>query len=344
MKAGLITGQRRLELVDVPEPEVAPGHAVVEIERCGVCGSDVAAYRSGLPYTPFLHGHEWCARVLEVGDEVTTLSSGDRVVCGAVEACGSCAPCRAGRPHNCALLMDLRGPHGEPPPPHGGYAPRISLDARRLVPVPESFTPSTAGQVEPCAVAHHGVARTPIGPDDLVVVQGCGPIGLVAVQLARAAGAGRVVAVEPGEHRRELAARLGADDVVEPGDAALALVRDHTAGMGADVVLECAGSSPALDAAVTLARTGGWVSMIGVSSVPVTVTPGLWLVREITVAASMAHTRHDFEAVIALLGSGALDVEPVHSSTIALDELDDAMADLADARSGLLKVLVDPSR
>jgi threonine dehydrogenase-like Zn-dependent dehydrogenase len=212
------------------------------------------------------------------------------------------------------------------------------------VPVPESFTPSTAGQVEPCAVAHHGVARTPIGPDDLVVVQGCGPIGLVAVQLARAAGAGRVVAVEPGEHRRELAARLGADDVVEPGDAALALVRDHTAGMGADVVLECAGSGPALDAAVTLARTGGWVSMIGVSSVPVTVTPGLWLVREITVAASMAHTRHDFEAVIALLGSGALDVEPVHSSTIALDELDDAMADLADARSGLLKVLVDPSR
>ncbi len=343
MQAGLITGTRRLDLVEVPEPVAAPGHAVVAIERCGICGTDVAAYRSGLPYTPFLHGHEWCATVLEVGDGVRAVGPGDRVVCGAPEACGTCASCRAGRPGTCLGLMDLRGPNGEPPPPHGGYAPRLALDARRLVPIPVTLSPEAAGQVEPCAVAHHGLGRTPVGPDDLVVVQGCGPIGLVALQLARRAGARRVVAVEPDESRRAMATTLGAHDVVAPGDDALALVRDHTGGLGADVVLDCAGSGPALDAAVTLARTGGQVTMIGVSSVPVTITPGLWLVREITVTASLAHTRDDFRSVIAMLSDGSLVVEPLHSATVGLDELDAALGDLADSASGRLKVLVDPT-
>lgn len=343
MKVGLITGERTLDLVDMPEPTATPGQAVVAIERCGICGTDVAAYRSGLPYTPFLHGHEWCGQVLEVGDGVESVAPGDRVVCGAPLACGGCASCRAGRPETCLGLMDLRGPNGEPPPRHGGYAARLGLDARRLVPVPTTLTPEVAGQVEPCAVAHHGVARSPIGPDDLVVVQGCGPIGLVAVQLARAAGARMVVAVEPDERRRAVAATLGADHVIEPGATASELVRDHSNGLGADVVLECAGSGTALDAAVTVARTGGWVSMIGVSSVPVTVTPGLWLVREITVAASLAHTRSDFESVIEMLSNESLVVEPLHSATVPLEGLGEAMADLADRRSDWLKVLVDPS-
>lgn len=342
MKAGMITGERTLELLDMPEPVAAPGHAVVAIERCGVCGTDVSAYKTGGPYTPFLHGHEWCGHVVEAGDGVH-LAVGDRVVSGAPEACGTCAQCRAGRPANCLGIMDLRGPGGEAPPPHGGFAPRIAIDARRLVPVPVTLSPEAAGQIEPSAVARHGVGRTPIGPDDLVVVQGCGPIGLVAVQLARRAGARHVVAVEPDEDRRRMATTLGADQVVAPGDEAMTLTRDLTRGLGADIVLDCAGSGAALDSAVALARTGGWVTMIGVSSLPVTVTPGLWLIREITVAASLAHTRGDFDDVIAMLDEGSLVVEPLHSATVGLDDLDAAMADLADADKGLLKVLVDPS-
>lgn len=339
----MITGERTLALLDMPEPVAAPGHAVVAIERCGVCGTDVSAYKTGGPYTPFLHGHEWCGEVVEVGDGVP-LAVGDRVVCGAPEACGTCVACRAGRPANCLGIMDLRGPNGEDPPPHGGFAPRIAVDARRLIPVPVTLSPEAAGQIEPSAVAHHGVVgRTPIRPEDLVVVQGCGPIGLVALQLALKAGARQVVAVEPNEDRRRMAATLGAHHVVAPGADAMAITRELTEGLGADVILDCAGSGPALDSAVALARTGGWVTMVGVSSVPVTITPGLWLIREITVSASLAHTRDDFDRVIAMLDEGSLLVEPLHSATVGLRDLDAAMADLAEADKGLLKVLVDPS-
>jgi (R,R)-butanediol dehydrogenase / meso-butanediol dehydrogenase / diacetyl reductase len=340
--AGLITGARTIELVEVPEPVALPGHAVVAVERCGICGTDVSAYKTGQPYTRFLHGHEWCGTVVEVGAGVA-LAAGDRVVCGSPPPCGACAECRAGLTGRCARILDIRGPAGEPPPPHGAYAERIALDARRLVPIPASMPAEIGAQVEPAAVALHGVRRSPMRLGDVVVVQGCGPIGLLAVQLARTAGAGLVVAVEPDPARRAAAGELGADRTIEPGDAALELVREATGGLGAAVVLDCAGTGPALDGAVRLSRPGGWVTMVGVSSVPVTIDPGLWLIREITVATSLAHTWDDFQAVLALVADGRLRLQPLHSATVGLAGLADAFAGLAAADRGWCKVLVDPT-
>jgi (R,R)-butanediol dehydrogenase / meso-butanediol dehydrogenase / diacetyl reductase len=344
--AGLITGERRVELVEVPEPVALPGHAVVAVERCGICGTDVSAYKTGHPYTRFLHGHEWCGTVVAVGPDTlhpTGLAPGDRVVCGSPPPCGACAECRAGLTGRCARLLDIRGPGGEPPPQHGAYAERIALDARRLVPIPADLPADIAAQVEPAAVALHGVRRSPLRLGDVVVVQGCGPIGLLAVQVARAAGAGLVVAVEPEAARRSAASELGADVAVEPGEAALDAVRAATGGLGAAVVLDCAGTGPALDGAVRLARPSGWVTMVGVSSTPVTIDPSLWLVREITVATSLAHTWDDFQAVLALVADGRLQLAPLHSATVGLDGLADAFAGLAAADRGWCKVLVDPT-
>ena len=342
MLVGMITGPERIELIEMPEPEPHDGHAVVAIERCGICGTDVAAYRSGKPYTPFLHGHEWCGTVTAIGRGVGGVSPGDRVVCGSPRACGRCAECLAGLGQRCARIMDLRGPHGAAPPAHGGYATAISLDARRLVPVPHDMDSDVAAQLEPAAVAMHGIRRSPIQLGDCVVVQGCGPIGLIALQLARVAGAGLVIAIEPDPVRRALAAELGADIVAAPGDSATDIVRTSTNGLGAAVVVECAGTGSALDAAVTLARPGGWVTMIGVSSAPVTIEPGRWLIREVTVTTSLAHTWADFERAIGLVGDGRLQLTPIHSATVGLDGLADAFAGLAAADRGWHKVLVDP--
>ena len=314
---------------------------MVDIERCGICGTDVAAYRSGQPYTPFLHGHEWTGTVAEVGKDAWSVRAGDRVVLGSPRPCGKSALCRAGVAGQSAGLMDLRGPGGVPPPVHGGYAPRIAVDVRRLVPLPDEVPTEFAALVEPAAVAMHGVRRTPIRIGEPVVVQGCGPIGLLALQLATAAGAGTVIAVEPDPARRERARRLGAD-AVEPGAEAIDVVGERTGGLGAGVVIECAGSAAALDAAVRLCRPGGWVTMVGVASTPVTIEPSLWLVREVTVTASLAHAWSDFEAVFALAGSGRLQFEPLISTTVPLSELADAFARLADGRDDLCKVLVDP--
>lgn len=338
MRAGLIKGKYRLDFVEVPEPQVGPGVAVVDIERCGICGTDVAAFRDGHPYPPFLSGHEWCGFVSAVGTGVENLAVGDRVVIGSPPACGRCPECRAGITQCCARRIELDGV-----PLHGGYAPRIAVEAVRLIPIPGELSPEEAAQIEPATVALHAVRRSRLRLGDTVVIQGTGPVGLFALQLARLGGAGRLIAVEPNPKRRALAAELGADIALLPGDELLAQVRGHTGGLGADVVFECAGSAAALDTAVSLTRTGGEVMMIAPSNEPVRINPNLWLVREVTVTVSLAHNYTEFGITAGLLRDGRLRATPLHSKTVGLRELPATMKALADGAPELCKVLVNPN-
>lgn len=337
MRAGLVTGLRRFELVDVPEPQALAGVAVVQVARCGICGTDVHGYLSDQPYNPAICGHEWVGTVTSVGAGVTNVTEGDRVVAGVAPACGRCGPCRSGQASWCATAF--LGMIGRDPlaPPHGGFAPRIALDAARLVLVPPGLTEDQAAMVEPATVALHAVRRTPPHMGDTVVVQGCGPIGLLTMQCARAAGAGRIVAVEPTAHRRELAMALGADLAVAPGDEAAA------AGGGADVVYECAGVPATVQAAVDLVRRGGTVALVGLASGAATITPGAWLVKEVTVIASLGYLHHEFGETMDLIADGRVQVEPLHDATVTLDELPAAVERLADDPSCAVKVLVDPT-
>ena len=202
VKAGLVTGLRRFELVEVPEPVARPGVAVAAIALCGICGTDVHGFASADPYNPAICGHEWVGTVIATGDGVTNVAEGDRVVPGSAPACGACPECRSGRPDYCArAFLGVIG-RDALAPPHGAFAPRLALDARRLVPVPSSLTDVQAAVVEPTTVALHAVRRTPPRPGGTVVVQGCGPIGLLTLQCARAEGAEHLIAVEPDAGRR----------------------------------------------------------------------------------------------------------------------------------------------
>src|SRR5262249_33092599 len=138
--------------------------------RCGICGTDVSAYRSGEPYAPFLCGHEWVGRVARAGRGVTGVREGDRAVMGVPVACGACSECRAGLAHRCAAIMALA--YGIHPltPPHGGYAPRIAVPADYLVVVPEDLDVDAAAQAEPATVALHAVRRRPPRLGDRVLV------------------------------------------------------------------------------------------------------------------------------------------------------------------------------
>ena len=219
MLVGLVTAQRRFELVEVPEPEPRPGTAVVHITRCGICGTDLHGFLSADPYNPAICGHEWVGSVSALGSGVTNVVEGDRVIAGIAPACGACAECRSGRSAYCVpafLGMIGRGPLAAA---HGGFAPRISIDALRLIGVPAGLCDDEAAMVEPTTVALHAVLRTRPRSDDTVVVQGCGPIGLLTLQCIRALGAGRVIAVEPDQHRRQLALASGADAVMTPDEA-----------------------------------------------------------------------------------------------------------------------------
>jgi (R,R)-butanediol dehydrogenase/meso-butanediol dehydrogenase/diacetyl reductase len=204
----------------------------------------------------------------------------------------------------------------------------------------DALTDEQAALVEPATVAFHGVRNAGIRLGDFVVVQGCGPIGAIALQVARVCGAGTAMVIEPSPARRALAARLGADIVVHPDDAATTLA-DITNGLGADVVVECAGVPATVQSAVDHARPGGQVMLIGLSDLPATIHPATWLAKEVVVRGSIAYAHREFEMCMDLIASGRVDVRPVHTSTVALDALDGALQRLADGASDETKILVD---
>lgn len=338
MKAGLVTGQRRFELVEVPEPEPRPGVAVVEVGLCGICGTDLHGFLSDQPYNPAICGHEFTGTVVAVGSDAGGVHEGQRVIAGVAAACGQCRACRAGQSAWCEpAFLGMVG-RDALAPPHGGFAPRIALDVRRLIGVAEGLTDAQAAIVEPATVALHAVRRTPAHLGDTVVVQGCGPIGLLTLQCAKAAGAGRVVAVEPNPARRELATRLGADAAVTPE-----AVQD-VLGRGADLVYECAGVPSTIQRAVELVRRGGTVNLVGLAAGAATISPGDWLRREVTVVASLGYLHHEFAEAMDLIADERVQVSPLHDRTVGLTELPAAIEELADDPSSAVKVLVDPRR
>lgn len=341
MQAALVTGKAQLELLEVPEPRVEAGKAVVAIAYCGVCGTDVHAYQSGRPYNPAICGHEWTGTVIATGDGVTNVREGDRVVGGVSPACGRCPQCRAGNATACAngMVSITGGPGGRP---HGGFAPRIAAMADQLTPVPAALTDIEAALVEPLTVALHAVRRTRIRLGDTVVVIGAGPIGLLTLQCAKAAGAGRVIVIEPHPGRGALALKLGADHVLNPrSDDVAGAILAETGSIGPEVVFECAGISPTINQAVELVRRGGNVTMVGLSEDDAVISPRTWLSKEITFVTSMAYLHEEFAIAMGLIAAKRVDVAALHTATFALDQAHEAFASLATTKEHV-KVLIRP--
>ncbi|MGK0226875.1 MAG: (R,R)-butanediol dehydrogenase/meso-butanediol dehydrogenase/diacetyl reductase, partial [Thermoproteota archaeon] len=172
------------------------------------------------------------------------------------------------------------------------------------------------------------------------VVQGAGPIGLLTTQLVRTGGAGTTVVIEPNQARRDLALTLGADYAFHPDEAA-GQVQELTNGLGADIVYECAGVPATVQTAVDLARRGGRMCLIGLASGLATIDPRIWLVKEIALQAALAYTHEEFAMSMGLVADGRINVDAMHTSTVGLDGVHDALAGLAGG-GGEMKVLVDP--
>lgn len=343
MIAALITGAETVELREFPDPTPPDVGVVVDIAYCGICGTDIHAYQSGRPYTPAICGHEWAGVVSAVGSGVRSFSEGDRVVVAAAPACGACAACLQGQADRCLAAFASATGRDALAPPHGGFAPRIAVAATRVIHTDPALTDEEAAQVEPATVAFHAVRTSRLRLGDVAVVQGAGPIGLSTLQWVRAAGAGRIIVVEPNEQRRALALELGAHEAVEPADAGL-VVRERTHGLGADIVYECVGRPFAIQSAVDLARRGGSMCLIGLADADASIVPGVWLVKEINVTAALAYQREEFDMAMGMIADGRVAVTPLHTSTIGLDDLAATLADLAGGRSDQMKVLVDPNR
>lgn len=343
MRAGLITGARTLELREFPWPQPASGRVVVSIDACGICGTDVHAYASGSPYPAAVCGHEWAGTVSAIGAGVTALTEGDRVVVAVPPACGRCDACHAGQTRHCVTTLLASLGADADAPPHGGFAPAIEVSPGRVVRCDPRLTPRQAAQVEPAAVTFHAVRASALRLGDVAVVQGAGPIGLLTVQWARAAGASWVLAVEPHPDRQKLALALGADAVAGPGADARAVLDEQTRGLGADVVYECVGRADAVQSGADLARRGGALCLIGLANGPAPIDPGTWLIKELRLTAALAYLHEEFAPVMAMIADGRIDVDRIADQTVGLDDLDSTLGQLADGTAGATKILVDPN-
>jgi L-iditol 2-dehydrogenase len=342
MKAMVLTEYRKLELKDTPEPEIGPEDVRVRVHCCGICGSDVHGFdgSSGRRIPPLIMGHEAAGTVESVGESVEAFAPGDRVTFDSMVSCGACRFCRAGDINLC----DNRQVVGVSPGDwrrHGAFAELVAVPQHIVFPIPDGLGFENAAMVEPVSVAVHAVSRTPIRLGDRAVVVGCGMIGLLTVQAAKAAGCGVVFAVDLDETRLERAARLGADVAINAKDDVAAVVIGATDGRGADVAFEAVGATKPIATAIESLRKGGALTLIGNVTPRVEVDLQAIVTRELALLGSCASSG-EYPLCLDLLGRGVIEVDELVTAVAPLED-GPAWFDRLYAREpGLMKVILQP--
>ncbi len=344
VRSATVSAPQRLDIAESEVDDPSDGQVLVRIRYCGVCGTDVHGFETPEMLPPAVFGHEWTGEVLAVGAGVTSVEPGDRVVGAVGPPCGRCSMCRIGAAENCDTVFAEANGVTPDAPAHGGFATHLTVSERRVIRVLDELTDEQAAVVEPTAVTFHAVKRTAFRLGSFVVVQGAGPIGLLTAQHARAAGAGDTFIVEPVAVRREAAVALGFSNVFGPGEEFSEAVETATAGLGADVLFECAGVASLLQPSAELVRRGGTLSLLGYPITESSVSYGDWQSRELRVVGSLAYGHEDFLGAMRSIASGAVDVGPLITSTVGLAELPDVLTELGSGSTSQAKVLVDPTR
>ncbi len=346
----------RLEVLEVEKPVPGPTDVLIRIKSCGVCGSDIHFYETdddgyilypGLTKFPTILGHEFSGVVEEIGDQVEGLVPGDMVTAEEMIWCGHCIPCRNGFPNHCQNLEEI----GFTIP--GAFAEYIAVGAKYCWKINEFKDVFGADEqayevgalTEPTCVSYNAIFERGEGfrPGAYVVVFGAGPIGLAAVGLSRAAGAGKIIAFEISPRRRELARKVGADHVYDPREVTPSeVIMDLTAGQGADVLVEAAGAPaltlPQMEKSLAI---NGKIVQIGRAAQRVPLYLETLQVRRGQLYGSQGHSGHGtFPNVIRLVASGRLDLSPIITARYTLDDVVQGIAQSGTRQDG--KIMVKP--
>jgi L-iditol 2-dehydrogenase len=335
MRVARLHGVGDIRLTDEPVPEVPPGHSLVRVTATGICGSDLHWYAEGgigdaRLDEPLVIGHEF-AGVIEGGPR-----DGEPVAVDPAMPCGECELCLEGNRNLCVRIRFAGHGHQD-----GGLREYVAWPTELLHTLPDGFTAADGAILEPLGVAIHAVDLGHLRVGMSVGVVGCGPIGLLLIQVARAAGASTIVAVDPLAHRREAARRLGADLVLGPdevGDPGTLAARAGGNPHGVHVAFEVAGVDDAVALAVDAARPGARVVLVGIPGEDRTSFPAGTARRKGLTLLLSRRMKEVYPRAIALVRSGRVDVRSVVSESFALEDVSKAF-EVAVARTGL-KVVV----
>jgi len=335
MRAAVVQGLHLpLKVETLPDPVPGPGQVLVQVGRCGICGSDLHMTEDPMfgVLAGDILGHEFAGEVVDCGPEVSAVRAGDLVSVTPLQSCGRCPTCLAGEPAWCQE-MRLQG---------GGYGQLALTSARQCVPLPDGLSLADGAIVEPLAVALHGVQLSGLKPGDRVLVLGAGPIGLAVAYWARRLGAGAVVVqdIHPYQERRAL--DMGATGFVhDREEPAAAGVR--ALGGRADIVYECVGLPGVIAQAVEQVRVKGTVLILGLCTQPDSLIPFAALSREARLQTSAFFTLPEYRAALDALSAGAVEPRHLVTDAVSLDEVPAAFEALKH-RTRQCKVLIAHDR
>ena len=352
MKAALWYGRHDIRLEDVPEPRPGPEDVVIRIDWCGICGTDLGEYQHGPlfipvhephPLTgikaPIILGHEFAGEIVEIGRNVRERKIGEEVGCDTILFCGHCFWCTRHQYPLCSSLGAL-GLHG-----HGGLAEYCVAPAYMCLRLTGQLTPEIAPLAETLSVVVRALRRGRMQIGETVVIIGAGAVGLLAVQLARTTGARAVYVVEPSQHRRQIAAQLGADVVLDPATMnVFEAITELTGGIGADLALECAGHHTTIAMAIDLVRRGGRAVLVGIPHQETHYNFAKLVMAEKELIGSLSHVYdEDYSTAIRLLGDGRVQADSIISHRIALtDIITDGFERLGGGHEDVIKIIVSP--
>ncbi|MFD4376413.1 Zn-dependent alcohol dehydrogenase [Streptomyces sp. NPDC058486] len=342
-------GQDKLEVLDdVEAVGFGPGRVRIRVRATGLCHSDVSAMSGVLPQpAPFIPGHEGAGEILDVGDGVTGLSAGQRVLLCWLPACGTCAACKRGQTQLClAGFMNAGTPNFKRPGGEvfgfagtGTFTEEVVVDAGCAVPIPDDVPFDIAALIG-CGVttglgAAINTAKVEAGSS--VAVIGCGGVGISAIQGARLQGAAQIVAVDPVESRREAALRFGATEAVAPealGDAKQRI----TAGEGFDYVFEVVGKSATARTAYETTRRGGTLCVVGAGAMDDNLQLNMFelFFDEKRILPSMyggGDVLRSYERAIALWRAGRIDLESLITHRVPLANINEALEQMRTGAS-----------
>lgn len=339
LAARLVEPGRPLTIEEVPDPEPAAGEALVRVEACGVCASDLHFLHGHVPVPrlPVTLGHEVAGTIEALGPGVEGFAAGERVAVHPAAPCGDCRLCRSGRESICARMEGL-GMQRD-----GGFAQWVAAPARSLVRVPDPVTPQQAAvATDAVATAYHAVlCRGGLRPAEAVCVIGCGGLGSHAILLARLAGAGRIVAVDRRPAALERARDFGASQTVNASEGEAGR-RVRELG-GADLALDFVGAPQTVAEAMRSLRRGGRAVVVGVGTEPLNLPAAAILTSgEYELRGCYGSEKRDLESVLDLAALGALDLSRSVSACFPLEQANEALASLEHKRDDPVRIVIEP--
>lgn len=324
---------------DIDEPKKEKDKVIIKVESCGICGSDIHNWETGLPQN-LVMGHEFAGTVIDTGDR-NDIKIGDKVTALPISPCGKCLPCKTGNVHYCketwsnAVGLSLSNP--------GGYAELTSIKSDLVKKLPESVSFDEGAMVEPSAVALHATNLADIKVGSKVLIVGGGIIGLMACEFAKLEGASYIALLETNMSRAKKATSLGkADEYFDATKTETIETLINRSNGGFDVVIECCGNEAAVNEAIMTTKPGGKIILVGVSPNPITIPTVMTVLGEISMVGAIAYTEKEFETCIELIAAKKLNVKKYIDEIVPLEKAQDSFLKITSGKNSEVKIIFHP--